>query len=175
MLSTNNNQSQWPLVNAYISTVPQIRIHLVLILHPLYISSDTNMVSFCTLIRFFLTAASAVSGYANPGACSGHCWAHDPSVIQRASDGLYFKFNTGSGIEIATSSSLTGPWTLQGYVLPSGSSIDLSGNTDLWVRISFLPDLIHISQVVSNIGSRCSSCRQRILSLLRSFYLWFPE
>jgi hypothetical protein len=91
------------------------------------------MVSLSKLLGLVLTAASAVSGYSNPGACSGHCWAHDPSVIQRASDGLYFKFNTGSGIEIATSSSLEGPWTLQGYVLPSGSSIDLDGNTDLWV------------------------------------------
>jgi hypothetical protein len=92
------------------------------------------MLSLHKLVGLLVAAASAVSGYANPGACSGHCWAHDPSVIQRASDGLYFKFNTGGGIEIATSSSLTGPWTLQGYVLPSGSSITLSGNTDLWVR-----------------------------------------
>lgn len=80
-----------------------------------------------------LAAASVVQGYANPGACSGACWAHDPAVIQRASDGKYFKFNTGSGIEIATASSLSGPWTLTGYVLPSGSSINIAGNTDLWV------------------------------------------
>jgi arabinan endo-1,5-alpha-L-arabinosidase len=92
------------------------------------------MFSLHKLVGLLVAASSAVSGYANPGACSGHCWAHDPSIIQRASDGLYFKFNTGGGIEIATSSSLTGPWTLQGYVLPSGSSINLNGNTDLWVR-----------------------------------------
>jgi arabinan endo-1,5-alpha-L-arabinosidase len=81
-----------------------------------------------------IAAASLVQGYADPGACSGACWAHDPSVIQRSSDGLYFKFNTGSGIEIATASSLSGPWTLKGYALPNGSKIDISGNTDLWVR-----------------------------------------
>jgi arabinan endo-1,5-alpha-L-arabinosidase len=93
------------------------------------------MFSLYKLVGLLFTTVFVVSGYSNPGACSGHCWAHDPSVIQRASDGLYFKFNTGSGIEIATSSSLTGPWTLQGYVLPEGSSIDLTGNTDLWVCI----------------------------------------
>jgi arabinan endo-1,5-alpha-L-arabinosidase len=85
-------------------------------------------------LAVYLAAASLVQAYADPGACSGACWAHDPSVIQRTSDGLYFKFNTGSGIEIATSSSLSGPWTIKGYALPSGSSIDINGGTDLWVR-----------------------------------------
>ena len=92
------------------------------------------MFSYLQLLGLSLiVTAAVVQGYANPGACSGHCYAHDPSVIQRASDGLYFKFNTGGGIEIATSSSLTGSWTLQGSVLPSGSKIALTGNTDLWV------------------------------------------
>jgi len=81
-----------------------------------------------------LGAATLVQSYSDPGACSGACWAHDPSVIQRTSDGKYFKFNTGSGIEIATASSLSGTWTLQGYVLPSGSSINNAGSKDLWVR-----------------------------------------
>lgn len=105
------------------------------------------------LLGLVLTAVSLVLGYSNPGACSGHCWAHDPSVIQRASDGLYFKFNTGSGIEIATSSSLEGPWTLQGYVLPSGSSIDLDGNTDLWVGAQHLISLRFLG-LCSNVLSR---------------------
>lgn len=83
-----------------------------------------------------ITVVSLVQGYSNPGACSGACWAHDPSIIQRSSDGLYFKFNTGSGIEVATASSLSGPWTIQGYALASGSKLTVSGNagTDLWVR-----------------------------------------
>jgi arabinan endo-1,5-alpha-L-arabinosidase len=63
--------------------------------------------------------------------------AHDPSIVER-SDGTYFKFNTGSGIEIATASSIAGPWTYQGYALPSGSKISVTGNTgtDLWVRVA---------------------------------------
>jgi arabinan endo-1,5-alpha-L-arabinosidase len=85
------------------------------------------------LIAILAATAPLVQAYADPGACSGACWAHDPSIIQRSSDGLYFKFNTGAGIEIATSSSLSGPWTIKGYALPGGSSIDINGGTDLWV------------------------------------------
>jgi len=80
-----------------------------------------------------LVTISAVQAYSEPGACSGYCWAHDPAVIQRASDGTYFKFNTGTGIQYATASSLAGPWTIQGYVLPDGSSINNSGSDDPWV------------------------------------------
>lgn len=80
-----------------------------------------------------LSAVSAVHGYANPGACSGQCWSHDPSVIRRSSDGTYFRFETGSCIGIWKASDLTGPWEYQGKVLPSGSMINLAGNDDLWV------------------------------------------
>ncbi|PBP21281.1 glycoside hydrolase, family 43 [Diplocarpon rosae] len=72
-------------------------------------------------------------------ACSGACWAQDPAVILRASDGLYLKFNTGVNIEIASSSYLNGPCTLQGSALTSGSNIDNHGNKDLWVRDSISP------------------------------------
>lgn len=77
---------------------------------------------------------AAVRGYANPGACSGDCFAHDPALIRRSSDGMYFRFNTGHEIGIWKSGSLTGPWTYKGKAVPSGSSINLTGSTDLWVR-----------------------------------------
>jgi arabinan endo-1,5-alpha-L-arabinosidase len=80
-----------------------------------------------------LSFTSAVRAYADPGLCSGDCWAHDPSLIRRASDGVYFRFNTGSEIGIWKADSLTGPWVYQGKVLPNGSSINLAGNTDCWV------------------------------------------
>lgn len=80
-----------------------------------------------------LAVISAVQAYPEPRACTGYCWAHDPAVIQRVSDGVYFKFNTGTGIQFATSTSLDGSWTIQGYVLPSGSSISNSGSDDPWV------------------------------------------
>jgi arabinan endo-1,5-alpha-L-arabinosidase len=81
-----------------------------------------------------LLAGAPVDAYASPGGCSGYCYTHDPSVIQRASDGVYFRFNTGGGVGISKSSSIAGPWTYEGNALADGSSINLSGNTDLWVR-----------------------------------------
>lgn len=60
-------------------------------------------------------------------------WAHDPAVIQRASDGKYFKFNTGAGLHYASANSLNGPWTIVGDVLPQGSSINNAGSKDPWV------------------------------------------
>lgn len=60
-------------------------------------------------------------------------WAHDPAVIQRASDGKYFKFNTGAGLQYASATSLNGPWKVVGDVLPDGSSISNSGSDDPWV------------------------------------------
>lgn len=77
--------------------------------------------------------AALVQGYANPGSCSGACNVHDPSLIQRTSDGKYFRFSTGNKISYASASSIKGPWTTIGSMLPSGSSINLAGNTDLWV------------------------------------------
>ncbi|TVY82168.1 putative arabinan endo-1,5-alpha-L-arabinosidase A [Lachnellula suecica] len=108
-----------------------------------------------SLVVLAFTAASLVKGYADPGACSGACWAHDPSIIQRTSDGLYYKFNTGSGIEIATSSSLSGPWTIKGYALPSGTSIN--GQADLWAPdVSKVGSLYYMYYAVSTFGSQNS-------------------
>lgn len=80
-----------------------------------------------------LFSATFANAYSNPGSCSGDCWAHDPTVIRRSSDGVYFRFNTGSEIGIMKANSLEGPWTAEGKALPAGSSIALAGNTDLWV------------------------------------------
>lgn len=76
--------------------------------------------------------ALQVHGYANPGSCSGACNVHDPGLIQR-DDGVYFRFSTGNKISYAQSSSIEGPWTAVGSVVPDGSSIDKAGNDDLWV------------------------------------------
>jgi arabinan endo-1,5-alpha-L-arabinosidase len=76
---------------------------------------------------------SLASAYALPEACSGVCVnSHDPSIIRR-SDGTYFRFSTGGKIAVHTAPALTGPWTYKGAALPSGSSINLPGNQDLWV------------------------------------------
>lgn len=80
--------------------------------------------------------ATGAFGYADPGACSGQCWSHDPSLVLR-DDGVYFRFETGSLIGIWKSSDLSGPWEYQGAAVPDGSIIDLPGNDDLWVRFIF--------------------------------------
>jgi arabinan endo-1,5-alpha-L-arabinosidase len=87
-----------------------------------------------------LASSPIVSAYAAPRACSGVCNnAHDPSIIRRQSDGTYFRFSTGGKVAIHTAPSLSGPWTYKCAMLPSGSSIQLNGNQDLWA-----PDVIQV-------------------------------
>lgn len=91
-----------------------------------------------TLFTSLFSLAALISqavGYANPGACTGQCWSHDPSVVRRDSDGKYFRFETGSRIGIWKAGDLTGPWEYQGAVLPGGSMINMAGKDDLWVSI----------------------------------------
>jgi arabinan endo-1,5-alpha-L-arabinosidase len=97
---------------------------------------------------------NGVSAYANPGACSGDCWAHDPAVVRRESDGLYFRFNTGSKIGILKSNSLSGPWVYQGAAIPAGSKINIAGKDDLWVCRGDLG----YSRSVWHLNSNTNSC-----------------
>lgn len=91
------------------------------------------MVSTSLIVTGLALFAKAVVGYADPGECSGICNnSHDPTILRR-DDGTYFRFSTGGRIAIHTAPALEGPWTYQGAALPSGSSIDLPGNQDLWV------------------------------------------
>ncbi|CEJ57518.1 Putative Arabinan endo-1,5-alpha-L-arabinosidase [Penicillium brasilianum] len=102
--------------------------------------------------------AALVRGYANPGSCSGACNVHDPSLIQRTSDSLYFRFSTGNEISYASASSIKGPWTTIGSMLPSGSSIDLDGNDDLWAPDAHIvDDLYYVYYSVSTFGSQSSA------------------
>ncbi|KAJ5115692.1 hypothetical protein N7456_000040 [Penicillium angulare] len=97
-------------------------------------------------------------GYANPIGCSGECVVYDPTVIRRSSDGKYFRFSTGNEISYVTASSLEGPWTAVGSVLPDGSSIDLAGNTDLWAPdVHYIDDLYYVYYAVSTFGSQSSA------------------
>ncbi|KAL3471455.1 glycosyl hydrolase [Aspergillus californicus] len=85
--------------------------------------------SFAYIVNLFLAAASP---YPAPGPCTGDCWAHDPGLYQRNSDGKYFRFASGDGIHIHESDSLIGPWKATGVALPHGSVIDHPGRTKLW-------------------------------------------
>lgn len=86
------------------------------------------------IVILFITFANAYS----PGPCSGDCQALDPALIQRQSDGKYFRFSTGGGVSITTADKLEGPWTQQGEALPNGSSIHISGvdSDNLWVSMT---------------------------------------
>ncbi|PKX88715.1 arabinan endo-1,5-alpha-L-arabinosidase [Aspergillus novofumigatus IBT 16806] len=102
--------------------------------------------------------AALAHGYANPGSCSGACNVHDPALIRRQSDGKYFRFSTGNKISYASSSSIQGPWTVLGSVLPSGSSINLDGNDDLWAPdVSLVNGVYHVYYSVSTFGSQSSA------------------
>lgn len=79
--------------------------------------------------------ASAAIAYSDPGDCIGNCWTHDPSMIQRQLDGMYFRFSTGNGVNTMMSPLLEGPWVDVGAALPEGSKIHLDGvnSMDIWV------------------------------------------
>ncbi|KAI6457711.1 hypothetical protein MCOR17_007716 [Pyricularia oryzae] len=110
----------------------------------------------CSLLAV-LALPHLASGYANPGACSGQCWTHDPAVVRR-DDGVYFRFSTGSKIGIWKAPALEGPWTYQGAAIPAGSRINLPGRDDLWA-----PDVAKVGSQyimyysVSTFGSQNSA------------------
>lgn len=79
------------------------------------------------------TRQVGVISYAEPERCLGECFAHDPGLIRRSSDGVYFRFNTDTYIDIMRSDSLSGPWETVGNVLPEGTVVDLPDVTALWV------------------------------------------
>ncbi|KAJ5884740.1 hypothetical protein N7495_009250 [Penicillium taxi] len=105
-----------------------------------------------------IALAALAQGYADPGSCSGACIVSDPSVIRRVSDGTYFRFSTGDEILYASASSLAGPWTTLGSLLPDGSSIDLDGNTDLWAPdAQRINSQYYVYYAVSTFGSQDSA------------------
>ncbi|KAA8643341.1 hypothetical protein EYZ11_000884 [Aspergillus tanneri] len=104
-----------------------------------------------------LSLLALANAYANPGACLGDCWTHDPGLFQRVSDGKYFRFATGNGIHVASANSIEGPWKDRGYVLPDGSSIDHEGSNNLWAPdVHFENDTYYLYYSVSTLGSQDS-------------------
>jgi arabinan endo-1,5-alpha-L-arabinosidase len=66
------------------------------------------------------TAGPAAAAYPNPGRVTGDVLVHDPSMV-RGSDGVYYLFSTGDGIQIRTSTDRVN-FTRAGAVLPNGAS-----------------------------------------------------
>lgn len=100
--------------------------------------------------------ASTAFGFANPGACSGLCNAHDPSIIRRG-DGKYFRFTTGGLINIHTAPDITGPWTFSCTMLSANANLTTSGNAgkDLWAPdVSLVGNTYYVYYSVSTFGTQ---------------------
>ncbi|KAK6353466.1 hypothetical protein TWF696_005430 [Orbilia brochopaga] len=98
--------------------------------------------------------------YGLPGACSGNCDAHDPAIIQRDSDKLFYRFWTADGISIASAPDISGPWTFLGKALPAGTTISsFAGVTNLWAPdVSFHNGMYYMYYAVSaGFGSQTSA------------------
>ncbi|OCH91094.1 glycoside hydrolase family 43 protein [Obba rivulosa] len=107
-----------------------------------------------------VSLASAVSAsFPNPLPLEGdHVYVHDPSLIQRQSDGKYFLFTSHNEAGIITATNLSGPWTEVGSILPNGSSINLPGRNDIWAPdVSLHNGTYYAYYAVSQSGSQNSS------------------
>ncbi|KAI9643551.1 hypothetical protein NHQ30_008170 [Ciborinia camelliae] len=115
---------------------------------------------FSRILLPLLGLFSLVAAYSDPVVCAGKngCFAHDPSLIQRSSDGTWFLFNTGKGIGIWKSASLNGPWDYKGDALPGGSKINLAGNTDLWAPdVHLIGSTYFMYYAISTFGTQNSA------------------
>ncbi|KAJ5669549.1 arabinan endo-1-5-alpha-L-arabinosidase C [Penicillium macrosclerotiorum] len=100
-----------------------------------------------------------VSAYPARGPCTGDCWTHDPAMIRRESDGKYFRFSTGTGVNTMTSSALKGPWTDVGAALPDGSIITVEGvdSTNIWAPdVHYSGGTYYMYYVLSELGTQNS-------------------
>ncbi|PWY80463.1 putative arabinan endo-1,5-alpha-L-arabinosidase C [Aspergillus sclerotioniger CBS 115572] len=105
-----------------------------------------------------LLCVALANAYSDPGACSGSCWAHDPNVIQRKSDGTFFRFSTGLGIHISSASSITGPWTDLGVALADGSEVTVGNASNLWAPdVHYVDGTYYMYYASSTLGSQSST------------------
>nr|ATY46024.1 endo-arabinanase [Talaromyces purpureogenus] len=111
------------------------------------------------LAIFFCLFIALASAYPARGPCTGDCWTHDPAMIQRESDGTYFRFSTGTGVNTMKSPSLKGPWTDVGPALPNGSKITLDGvdSSDIWAPdVHYQDGTYYMYYVLSKLGTQTS-------------------
>ncbi|KAL2280557.1 hypothetical protein FJTKL_12527 [Diaporthe vaccinii] len=121
------------------------------------VSAPKTLSCLWALVKVTDTQQLGVRGYADPERCLGSCFAHDPGLVRRSSDGVYFRFNTDTYIDIMRSDSLSGPWETVGNVLPEGTVVDLPDVTALWAPMVIERDGTYILYYsVSTIGSQDS-------------------
>jgi len=87
--------------------------------------------TLCTLVQsLFVLSAFATP---NPLTGSSDIVVRDPAIWHNPDTGKYYTFSTGGGIEVFTSTALTGPWARSGSVMPSNCSvINHVGNCTPW-------------------------------------------
>ncbi|TFK54442.1 glycoside hydrolase family 43 protein [Heliocybe sulcata] len=104
------------------------------------------------------TVAAATS-YPDPLPLEGpFFFVHDPSMLQRQSDGRYFLFTTHDKAGILTAEEIQGPWTEIGSILPNNSTIQLPGRDDIWAPdVSFYDGRYYAYYSVSTFGSQNSA------------------
>lgn len=109
-----------------------------------------------SLLLLVTCIVSLVTGYANPLPCTGICNdTHDPSLIKRASDGTYYRFATGGGLDIHTAPTIEGPWVYAGVILPNGSKIDNPGSDDAWAPdVHCVDGIYYCYYAVSSFGTQ---------------------
>ncbi|RPA87701.1 putative arabinan endo-1,5-alpha-L-arabinosidase A [Ascobolus immersus RN42] len=109
--------------------------------------------SFLLLLVSIITQTHAQ--YPSPQPCTGACGTHDPTIIRRASDGLYFRFATNGYINTATSWSLSGPWTDRGPAVNRPPSMNYG--TDYWAPdVHNINGLYHLYYSISTFSSQSS-------------------
>lgn len=76
---------------------------------------------------------------------------HDPSLIRRQPDELYFQLVTANKISYATTLLTERSWMGVGSMLPDDSVIDLEGRDGLWV---IFPVLLREEAKINRIHNR---------------------
>ncbi|KAI8978699.1 endo-1,5-alpha-L-arabinosidase [Trametes punicea] len=119
---------------------------------------SATLLSLCFSLGV-LSLNSIAATYPDPLKLTGDfVYVHDPSLIQRESDGKYFLFTSHSEAGIITADDLAGPWTQVGSILPNGSAIDLREWHDIWAPdVSFHNGQYYAYYAVSVSGSQNSS------------------
>ncbi|KAI0752582.1 glycoside hydrolase family 43 protein [Daedaleopsis nitida] len=114
--------------------------------------------SFFLFLSIFALCTSTLAAFPDPLKLTGSSFfVHDPSLVQRTSDGKYFVFTTHNRGGIFTATNLAGPWTAAGSILSQDSSINLPGRDDIWAPdVSFHNGQYYAYYSVSTFGSQNS-------------------
>lgn len=87
---------------------------------------------------------------------------HDPSIVKRQADGRWFRFCTNNNIRIDSAPEITGPWKIEGAVLPPEGSVIRNlvpnqGPNNYWAPdVTFIDGVYYLYYSVSEFGFKDS-------------------